>query len=229
MNEEVTHKYTPSKYYSDSQKRGIWITVASIIAIIVLFMSLFMNKMLSPRILSNTELLVNGAIVFEKPRIINDFKLSDHKNNEFTLAGLKNKWALVYFGFTHCPDICPTALSDLNRLLSKMDEEFASQTQVIMVSVDPARDTPEVLNGYVNYFNKDFVGVTGEFVETMKLAQNLNVAFNKVVTDDGYTVDHTGNLILINPMGHYHGFFKPPFELARLKLTLQSIQKSSRF
>ena len=212
-----------------TQKRGVWITVVSILAIITLFMSLFLNKVLSPRILSKQELLVNGAIVFEKPRIINDFSLLNHDGAGYSIENLKGTWTLAYFGFTHCPDICPTALSDMNRLMNALDEPFSSQTQVIMVSVDPARDTPEVLNDYINYFNKDFVGVTGDFVETMKLAQNLNVAFNKVVTDDGYSVDHTGNLILINPMGHYHGFFKPPFELARLKLTLQSIQKSSRF
>ena len=206
------------------QQRGIWITVASILAVITLFMALFLNKLLSPRILSQQELQVNGAIVFDNPRIINEFSLINHDGAPFTLADLKGHWTLVYFGFTRCPDICPTTLMDLNRLLNNLDADIAQKTKVVMVSADPARDTPELLKPYVQHFNTQFTGVTGEFVETMKLAQNLNVAFNKVVMGDDYTIDHTGNLILVNPKGHYHGFFKPPFyELARLKITYSSI------
>ena len=207
-----------------AQKKGIAITVISIVLMVTLFMGLFLHKILSPRVLSFDELRLNGAIVFEKPRIIKDFQLVDHKQKAFTVEDLKGKWSLIYFGFTHCPDICPTSLAQLNRLFGVLDQEVVDQSQVIMVSVDPARDTPEVLASYVTYFNKNFIGVSGHFVETMKLAQNLNVAFNKVVTGDDYSVDHTGNLILVNPKGHYHGFFKPPFEMARMKLTLQSIQ-----
>ena len=216
-----------SNQATQEQQKGIWITVVSIIVVITLFMGLFLHKVLSPRILSTEELHANGAIVFEKPRIINNFKLIDHNAEPFGVGDIQGKWTLIYFGFTHCPDICPTTLSQLNRLFDVLDKEIVDQTQVVMVSVDPARDTAEILSKYVPYFNKDFIGITGDFVETMKLAQNLNVAFNKVVMGDDYTVDHTGNLILVNPKGHYHGFFKPPFELARLKLTLTSIETSA--
>ena len=150
----------------------------------------------------------------------------DHQGRPFSLENLKGKWTLIYFGFTHCPDICPTTLAKLSQVVKQLDSDVADQTQVLMVSVDPARDTPEKLAEYVPYFHPDFVGVTGEFVQTMSLAQNVNVAFNKVMLDDDYTVDHTGNIVLINPYGHYHGFFRPPFELAKLKTTFQSIVKS---
>lgn len=97
-----------------------------------------------------------------------------------------------------------------------------------MVTADPARDTPEKLKIYIEHFNKDFNAITGEFLAVKRLAGDLNVAFNKVMLDNGdYTIDHSGNLILINPHGHYHGFFKPPFELAKLKLTYQSIVSSA--
>lgn len=211
---------------SEKQKRGIWLTIASIGAMVVLFLAMFLYKITSPRIMSDEELRANRAITFEAPRIIKEFSLINHRGEAFELNDLKGKWSLIYFGFTHCPDICPTTLAKLSQLVQQLDSDIAAQTQVLMVSVDPARDTPEALAQYVPYFNPDFIGVTGEFVDIMSLTQNVNVAFNKVVLENDYTVDHTGNLILINPLGHYHGFFKPPFELARLKTTYSSIVAS---
>lgn len=213
---------------ADQLKKRNITTVGCILVFITLVMALFLNKMFSPRIMSLNELRINGAIVFDNPRIIKDFELVDHHNTAFTRDNLKGKWTLMYFGFTRCPDICPTMLSDLNRMSQKLDETILSQTQVVMVTADPARDTVEVLGQYIPYFNPHFIGITGEFFPIRALASNLNVAFNKVPLDgknmeNGYTVDHTGNLILINPKGDYHGFFKPPFELAKLKTTYQSI------
>lgn len=205
------------------QTRGIWITVVSILFVIAVFFGLFLHKILSPRILSDAELRANGAIAFSAPRIVEDFSLLDHSGAPFTLENFKGRWSLVFFGFTHCPDICPMTLAKLSQLMPHLDQSVADNTQVVLVSVDPARDTPEALASYVTYFDENFIGVTGEFVNIMGLTRNLNVAFNKVVLDEGYTVDHTGNVILINPKGHYHGFFRPPFELARLKTTFQSI------
>lgn len=208
--------------------KRIWLTVTCIVIFICLVLVLFLNKMLSPRIMSIDELRINGAVVFDNPRIIKEFELVDHKGKPFNLSRIKGHWTLVYFGFSHCPDICPTTLADLNRMLEKLNEEIVEKTEVVMITVDPARDTVDILSQYVPFFNKTFTGVTGEFLPIRSLASNLNVAFNKVAlkgkdihTD--YTVDHTGNLILINPKGHYHGFFKPPFELAKLKTTYQSI------
>ncbi|MFL0811264.1 MAG: SCO family protein [Agarilytica sp.] len=205
------------------RSRGIWITVASIFCVIALFMAMFLHKITSPRVLSKEELLVNRAIVFDPPRIIEPFELLDQYGNGFDLERLKGKWSLIYFGFTHCPDICPTSLSQLNKVLDVLDQDVAEQTQVILVSLDPARDTPEQMRSYLDYFSPSFVGVTGDFLEILSFTRNVNVAFNKVVLDDDYTIDHTGHLVLINPNGHYHGFFKPPFELAKLKVTYSSI------
>ncbi len=207
------------------QKRGVWVTIISILCVITLFFSMFLVKITSPRLLSKEELMVNRAITFDAPRIIKDFALLDQKGAPFTLDNLKGKWSLIYFGFTHCPDICPTTLAKLAQLEKVLEPEVGEQTQMILVSLDPARDTVDVLSDYMAYFSPEFVGVTGEFMTIMSLTRNVNVAFNKVVLgkDEGYTIDHTGHLVLVNPNGHYHGIFKPPFELATLKLTLQSI------
>ena len=208
---------------SKELNKRIMITVGVILVFITLVLSLFMHKMFSPRVMSNDELRANGAIVFENPRIVKDFDLIDHNNKAFSLNNLQDTWTLIYFGFTHCPDICPTTLADLSRVYGSLKEDIRKQTQIVLVSADPARDTPEKLAPYVTYFNPDFIGVTGEFLPIKRLAGDLNVAFNKVIIGDDYTIDHTGNIVLINPKGHYHAFFKPPFELPRLKGTYQSI------
>lgn len=205
------------------QSKAVLKTVYIIIAVIAVILGLFFNKLMSPRVLSQQELMANGAVVFDKPRIIKDFELVNQHKQPFTLEDLQGKWSVVFFGFTACPDICPTTLATLSRWYKTLDSDIAEQTQVLMVSVDPARDTPEQLKSYMEHFNPGFIGVTGEFLTIKRLSDNLNVAFNKVTLDDDYTIDHSGHLVLVNPYGHYHGLFKPPFNLARLKLTYQSI------
>ena len=103
----------------------------------------------------------------------------------------------------------------------------ASDTRVVMVTVDPLRDTVEQLAQYVPYFNPDFTGVTGDYIEIQRFATSLNVAFRKVPGQgENYQVDHSANLVLINPRGDYHGFFRSPLELAKLKVTFRSIRAS---
>ena len=93
----------------------------------------------------------------------------------------------------------------------------------MLVSVDPARDTVEQLAGYVPYFNEDFIGVTGEFLDIHRFATALNTPFRKVPgQDENYQVDHSANVVLINPRGDYHGFFKAPLDLAKMKVTYRS-------
>ncbi len=208
------------------QTRSIRRTVTVLVSVMVLFVGGFFYKISQPRILNNVDLATNGAIVFNKGRIIPDFELINHDGEPFTLDSMRGQWTLVYFGFTSCPDICPTTFATLSQVYSKLDAKIKEQVQIVLITVDPARDTEDKLKLYMNHFHSDFVGVTGDFIAIRKLTDKLNVAFSKVVTGDDYTVDHSGHLVLINPYGHYHGIFKPPFSLARLKLTLQSIVAS---
>ncbi len=141
----------------------------------------------------------------------------------FNRARLKGKWSLVFFGFTYCPDICPTTMTFLNEFMASLEGTEAQDTQVVMVSVDPARDTVQQLAGYVPFFNPDFIGVTGEFLDIHRVATALNTPFRKVMGEgDNYQVDHSANIVLINPRGDYHGFFKAPLDLAKMKTTYRS-------
>lgn len=132
----------------------------------------------------------------------------------------------MFFGFTHCPDVCPTTLLQLKTVKQQLQPDIAAQTQFVLVSVDPARDTVAQLEQYMLYFDPEFVGLTGDFLEIKRLATQLNMAFVKVTQGDSYTVDHSANIAIVNPYGHYHGFVKAPLDEARLKLTLQSIVTS---
>ncbi|WP_390592774.1 SCO family protein [Simiduia litorea] len=211
---------------TEQQKRGIAITLGVIVAFIVVVMLLFINKITTPRVLSNLELQVHGTIVFEQPRIFKDLVLLDHKGEEFTKARFQGKWSFVFFGFTHCPDICPTTMAALSSWYKTLSPEVQQQTQIIMVSVDPARDSVEILAQYVPYFNADFIGLTGEFLPIKRFANQLNVAFTKVVQGDDYTVDHSGIIAMINPRGDYHAFIKPPLNAENASLTYSSIRNS---
>jgi protein SCO1/2 len=170
-----------------------------------------------------SEMSANGLYLLETPRNIGEFDLIDHHGNPFNPGRLEGQWTLVFFGFTHCPDICPTTMTFLNTFLESLEGTEAQDPQVVMVSVDPARDTVQQLADYMPYFNPDFTGVTGEFLDIHRFATKLNTPFRKVMDEDGsYQVDHSSNIVLINPRGDYHGFFRAPLDLAKMKVTYRS-------
>ncbi|MFT5482195.1 MAG: protein SCO1/2 [Halieaceae bacterium] len=212
----------------DATQKGIRRTVIGMVLLIVFVIASFVYKVDQPRVLRAEELKLNGAYVFDQPRQLKPFELVDHLGNPFNQVSLEGEWSLVFFGFTHCPDVCPTTMALLNELKVLLDDSGDAETRVIMVTVDPARDTVAKLAEYVPYFNEDFLGVTGNYLDIHRLATGLNTPFRKVILDDGsdYTMDHGAGIALINPRGHYHGFFKPPHELGKLRLTYRSIRAS---
>lgn len=206
-----------------SQARGIRYTVIAVLVFIVVVVAGFVHRIQMPRVLSAAEMKINGLYLLDTPRDLGAFELLDHHGQPFTPASLEGQWSLLFFGFTHCPDVCPTTMSFLNQFSQQLEGTEAQDTQVIMVSVDPARDTVAQLAGYVPFFNPDFVGVTGEFLDVHRFATALNTPFRKVPGQgDDYQVDHSANVVLINPRGDYHGFFKAPLDLAKMKVTYRS-------
>jgi protein SCO1/2 len=162
--------------------------------------------------------------LLQTPRKFSEFELTDHKGQPFGMEQLKDKWSLIFFGFTHCPDICPTTMASAAKMYAGLEDNEKDQLQVILISLDPERDTTEKLAEYVPYFNPDFIGATGNKYVLLKLATELNVAFSKVELEGGgYTIDHSGNMILVNPYGHYYGFLKPPFAEGNMQRALRSI------
>lgn len=207
-------------------EKGVRNTVIAVVAVMLVFTSAFFWKINQPRALTHSDMAINGLIVFDKPREVLPFELQNHHGDTVTREDLVGKWTMIFPGFTHCPDICPTTMATLSKAWEYLDEKPKADLQVMMLSVDPNRDTPEQLALYVPYFNENFVGVTGNLGVIANLAAQLSIAFtpiNPATAPDAYNVDHSGNIVLINPQGNYQGFFKPPFDPALLKLTYQSV------
>lgn len=206
-----------------SQPRNIKLTVAALLIFIAIIVAGFVHRVSLPRVMTVSEMKANGLYLHQTPRNIGEFSLVDHHGKAFTPARLEGGWSLIFFGFTFCPDICPTTMTFLNQFKSNLEGTEAEDTAVIMVTVDPARDTVEQLSTYVPYFNPGFLGVTGEFLDIHRFATALNTPFRKVAGEgDNYQVDHSSNVVLINPRGDYHGFFRAPLDLAKMKVTLRS-------
>ena len=138
-----------------------------------------------------------------------EFSLLDHTGAAVDQTVFDGHWNLVFFGFTHCPDICPLTLQVLTNARAQMaDEGIEPLPRIVLVSVDPERDTPEKLGQYVGFFGDQNLGLTGEIDEIKKLTGALGIWFGKSALDgDNYTVDHSAAVLLIGPDGDYRAVF----------------------
>jgi len=154
-----------------------------------------------------------------RPQPIADFELTDHLGRAFTAAALQGRPSLVFFGFTHCPDVCPTTLVKLARV---KQAGALPGVQVLFVSVDPQRDTPTALGLYVHAFDPDFIGLTGEASAIKRIATEFGVAVSRVDLSGGdYTMDHSAVVFLLDRRGRMVGVFTPPFDIERMAQDLR--------
>lgn len=210
---------------AESTQRGVRWTVFGVLLFMLVVVVSFIHRVGEPRLMSLAETRANGLFLFDTPRDPGAFLLTDHHGTPFTRDVLTNRWTLIFFGFTHCPDICPTTLAELAELKAQLVDTEANDLQVVMLTVDPARDTPARLADYVPYFHPDFLGVTGEFADILSVAQRLNAPFRKVSDPTGgYQMEHSANVMLMNPRGDYHGFFRAPLDIPKMRVTLRSTQ-----
>ncbi|MCK5361714.1 MAG: SCO family protein, partial [Gammaproteobacteria bacterium] len=134
------------------------------------------------------------GLLWPEPKVVHPFALVDHRGQPFTLKQLNGRWSFLFFGFTHCPDICPTVLSMLDKVARELGKEPMSNrdVQFVFVSIDPERDTPEVLAKYVGNFNPNFIGVTGAQETLTSLTRQLGIYAQPEPPDShgNYAVDH---------------------------------------
>ena len=187
-------------------------TIASCVVVMLVAVSLYVNKMTTKVHLSSEQLKDMGLYLIEPPRNLGSFNLMDSTGKEFLPQDFEGKWNMLFFGFTFCPDICPITMSMLSRIEKGLDIENQEKIRIFLVTVDPDRDSPDQLKVYLENFSENFIGLTGGLDQIYNFATRVNAPFNPIKNnkESNYTVDHTGSIILINPEGNYAGFFRAP-------------------
>ena len=152
------------------------------------------------------------GLLWPGPKTLGAFSVIDHDNNPFTLADLRGKWSLLFFGFTHCPDFCPVTLAVMDKTHSRLDK--ARDVQFVFVTVDPERDTPERMEQYLTSFNPEFVGLGGSAEQIAGLTGQVGLPYfrDKTQDEENYLVDHGASLFMIDPLGRLVGIFSAPHD-----------------
>lgn len=168
-----------------------------------------------------------GVTIFPQAITPSPFEFKNKQGQSVDNQVFLGQWNIVYFGYTYCPDVCPTALADIRNLFKILDENERKKYKVWFVSVDPQRDTPELLNQYLSYFNPDFDALTGNKESLKQLSTEMHAYFAKVKTsgEAPYLMDHSANFALVDAKGDYRGFIAPPHTPERVKAILKDIEK----
>jgi len=195
-------------------------TLTGIVAIVALIAGIYGAIYIAPP--EADENTVDYFQYYPAPKAIDEFTLTDANGDPFTRENLKNKWTLVFLGYTYCPDVCPTTLASLKKIWPVLSSKFEkSNIQVLFISVDPKRDTIQRLNSYISFFNKDFLAATGPHAEIFPLVRNLGLmyALSEDTEKEAYLVDHSASVVVVGPDVEVIGRFKPTMEPGKLAIS----------
>lgn len=212
------------------QRRNILITVLILgVVVLAVFVAAILRTALTGPDLSEA-LDARDVLYFDSPRPLPEVDLVTEDGDPFTTADFAGQWHLVYFGYTFCPDVCPTRLADLARAYEQLaGAGLADRLQVWLVTVDPERDTPERLDDYLAAFHADFAGLTGDENQALQpLARQLNSVFYREGEGDDYSVAHSDNLAVINPRGDYVALLRPPHDAGEIAEVLALLLENPR-
>jgi protein SCO1/2 len=164
---------------------------------------------------------LRAGTALAEPRPLADFALVDHRGRGLSLRDFEDRWTLVFTGFTHCPDLCPTTLTLLAQVRSQLPQQ---SLQVVFLSVDPERDGPARIADYLAHFGPGLVGATGTRAQVEAFTAQLGLAQVRNPGPDGaYTVDHSAALVLVDPEARVAGYFRPPHEREALAADLSAL------
>ncbi|MBD9426092.1 SCO family protein [Pseudomonas sp. PDM15] len=201
-------------------------TVIVLAALVALVLGLTVNKVLNSKGdgTDKVALLDAGIVLLPQSRSLPSLALTDQNGQALQVDQLKDKWSLLFFGYTFCPDICPATLAQLRQLQGMLPAEAKDKLRVVLVTVDPHRDTPEQLKKYLGFFDPAFLGLTGSQEDLQKLAAAVSIPYIPADTSkENYTVDHSGNLVIIGPDGTQRGFIRAPVNNDKLAAQLPSL------
>lgn len=196
--------------------------------------SLVVGLWLSQQVLMNnndTQVPQNlDATVLPNARPLVGFSLLDHNSQVFSPTQLKGHWSFLFFGFTNCPDVCPTTLKVMQTMWKNLPTKSGDKghPQLYFVSVDPERDHAETLKQYVQFFNPEFNGVTGKLDEIDKLTNQIGILYGydekDGKNDKEYIVNHSAQLILVDPKGRMRAVISPPHIAKTISANFQTIR-----
>lgn len=170
--------------------------------------------------------VVTSAFVFPEPRDLPPFELIDHLGDQLVAARFRDGWDIVFFGFTHCPDICPTTLYELSGLRKQLaDLDPARWPRIWLVSVDPERDTAAVLEQYLSNYGDGFAGITGRHDQIALLTADLGVAYQPVPEGDDYTMSHTAALFLVDENARLVALFTAPHDMQQIESDYRALTR----
>jgi len=151
-------------------------------------------------------------VLVSEPKPIQTFKLHDQNGNEFSANSLKGKWSFLVFGYTNCPDVCPTTLAEMDDFTALIPSgELKDNTQVLFVTLDPKRDTDKELKTYLGYFNSGFIGVSGSVEDLQRFCKLMDINFEyQQITKTIYGVSHSSSVVLLDPQARYVARFAVP-------------------
>ncbi|NKB64726.1 MAG: SCO family protein [Gammaproteobacteria bacterium] len=196
-----------------SKSGVIWISITALVAGINL--SFFGFQLPISKQIDATEI---ESFFWPKQKKLTGFEMVNQYNEPFTLPNLTDKWSFLFFGYTHCPDICPITMQTLRQTRSIILENTPSleaHTQFIFVSVDPERDTPEHMKIYLGFFGDAFLGATGNKQQIESLTTQLGIPYSIAPHEPGdknYLVEHSGSILLISPQGMLASIYQPPLD-----------------
>ncbi len=190
---------------------------------------------------------LESATTMPDGKKLSDFKLTQFGRGEFTLDSIRGNWSFFFFGYTRCPDVCPTELFVLADMMSKIEQSpdaLEAVPQVVFVSVDPQQDKPESLQNYASYYHPSFKGVTGDQQEIDKLTSEIGIFYERVYhlngqilimaegdeipegLENSYLINHSATIVLINPDGDMHAIFSAPHDPEVMIRDLAVIQRA---
>lgn len=197
------------------KKKGIRLTVVALLGFAALISGLFVAQHMHKTKKINPEDF-HGTLL-QAPREINSFALTGTDGKPFTNESLKGQWTLVFFGFTNCGYLCPTTMGELGKMYRKLEAEGVKPLpRIVMISIDPDRDSLDKLGNYVKTFDMHFYGARGDETIVKNMTQEMGIAYAKVTLpnaeETNYDMQHSGALILFNPEGQLTAFFTTPHQ-----------------
>ncbi len=208
---------------------------AKLIAILVIIVAVVTSIELYFGFLQHREVANNvkiDGVFLASAQPINDFHLTDNHGKPFNKDSLMGHWTLMFFGFTNCPMVCPTTMSALNDMYQQLKKELPPEQlpRVVMISVDPDRDTRKRMHAYVTAFNPAFIGARADIKETILLEKQLHIAAAKMQVDgqgkNQYTINHSTDILLVNPKGELQAYLAFPHKADQMVKDYQLIVKT---